>query len=555
MKGESTTDQLGEWLVARGQLSPADLSRAREVAARTRSRLAVTLSRLGMADDRDLAEALAEIAGCLQLHQLPEDSTEILSAFNPRFLRRNAALPLRIDEAGCHVALADPTDDETIAALAFASGRPVVPTVATYAAIEEALTRHSAADDRDDLDAHGELDGAADDVERLLDSASDAPIIRLVNRLLTAASNRRASDIHIEPMNRFILVRFRIDGRLVEAERLPDRLMSAITTRIKVMAELDIAESRLPQDGRLRFAVNGRDLDVRVATTPTRFGESIVLRLLGRSSVPLDLEALGLAPEGLAALERAIERPHGIILITGPTGSGKTTTLYAALNRLQRPEVKILTVEDPVEILIEGVNQVQVRPEIDLTYAAALRAFLRQDPDILMIGEIRDRETAEIAIRAAMTGHLVLSTLHTNDALGAITRLIDLGVPSYLIAETLICTAAQRLVRSLCAQCRVARPLTEGERRLFAAHGSPVPETLFEPGACDRCGGSGFAGRRPLLEVIEVDEALRSGIREGRVAQNASSDAVAFSLLSHGLRLAGAGATTLAEVRRAIDFQ
>lgn len=555
MKGESTTDQLGEWLVARGQLSPADLSRAREVAVRTRSRLAVTLSRLGMADDRDLAEALAEIAGCPQLHQLPENCTETLSAFNPRFLRRNAALPIRIDDTGCHVALADPTDDETIAALAFASGKPVLSAVATYAAIEEALARHSSADDRNGLDAHGEFDGAADDVERLLDSASDAPIIRLVNRLLTAASNRRASDIHIEPMNRFILVRFRIDGQLVEVERLPDRLKSAITTRIKVMAELDIAESRLPQDGRLRFAVNGRDLDVRVATTPTRFGESIVLRLLGRSSVPLDLDALGLAPEGLAALERAIARPHGIILITGPTGSGKTSTLYAALNRLQRPEVKILTVEDPVEILIEGVNQVQVRPEIDLTYASALRAFLRQDPDILMIGEIRDHETAEIAIRAAMTGHLVLSTLHTNDALGAITRLTDLGVPSYLIAETLICTAAQRLVRSLCAQCRIARPLTEDEKRLFAAHGNPVPEALFEPGGCDRCGGSGFAGRQPLLEAIEVDETMRSNIREGHIPQAGAGGANGFSLLSHGLRLAGAGATSLTEVRRAVDFQ
>jgi general secretion pathway protein E len=291
----------------------------------------------------------------------------------------------------------------------------------------------------------------------------------LVQRVLADAVRRRASDIHIEPMAGHVSVRNRIDGALMEVEQLPAALASPVASRIKIIASLDIAESRLPQDGRLRISVGGRDVDVRVATSPIAHGESIVLRLLGRSEVALDLDTLGIAPDLLERLKLLLDLPHGMILVTGPTGSGKTTTLYAALERLRRPEVKILTVEDPVEILIDGINQVQVRPDIDLDYAATLRAFLRQDPDILMVGEIRDRDTADIAMRAALTGHLVLSTLHTNSALGAFTRLRDIGIEPFLTASTVVASLAQRLVRKLCTHCRTTRVPDASEAELFGS--------------------------------------------------------------------------------------
>jgi general secretion pathway protein E len=402
--------------------------------------------------------------------------------------------------------------------------------------------------------ADGTLGNAADDIERLLDDGSEAPIIRLVHRLIADAAQRRASDIHIEPMARFVAVRYRVDGRLVEIERLADGLAGPIVRRIKVMAALDIAESRLPQDGRLRATVRGRDIDVRVSTSPTAWGESIVLRLLARTEVPLDLEQLGLPTAALTKLVRALERPHGIILLTGPTGSGKTTTLYAALNRLRRPEVKILTVEDPVEILLEGINQVQVRPEIELSYAATLRAFLRQDPDILMIGEIRDHETAEIAMRAALTGHLVLSTLHTNSAIGAFTRLADIGIEPFLTASTVIATVAQRLIRALCETCREARPTAQSELRMFAAAGLIGPAILYEPAGCSACQQTGFRGRMPLIEVLEVDEPLREHIRGGIVESATDARPPQETLYGHGLMLVAAGRTSLGEIQRAVHL-
>lgn len=397
--------------------------------------------------------------------------------------------------------------------------------------------------------------GAADDIARLLEDDSEAPVIRLVQRVLVNAVNRRASDIHIEPMARHLSVRYRIDGRLQEVERHPDAFAGPIASRIKVMAGLDIAESRLPQDGRLRFTVRGREVDVRVSTSPISHGESIVLRLLGRSEVPLDLEKLGLPPTALEKLNRALDRPHGIILLTGPTGSGKSTTLYAAISRLRRPEVKILTVEDPVEVLVEGVNQVQVRPDIGLTYAATLRAFLRQDPDILMIGEIRDRETADIALRSALTGHLVLSTLHTNSALGAFTRLVDIGVEPYLTASTVIATIAQRLVRSLCKECRQERPLTLNEHRHFTAIGFTPPGTIFDPAGCPSCLQTGYSGRIPLIEIVEVDDALRERIRDNSLREESHHGPFSETLAGHGLTLVAAGRTTLAEVTRAVELR
>jgi len=547
---------LGEYLLNDGSLRANDLFRAEEVLLKAGGRLPATLVKLGLITDEDLALALVRYSA-LPLIRRSEFPNELpaISGLNRRFLSRHSVVPLQLADDELVVAMADPDDNEAMMGLAFAAAIPIRPCVATFADIDDALGTGGPIED--DLSSLGDdfTGGAADDIARLLEDDSEAPVIRLVQRILANAVNRRASDIHIEPMARHLSVRYRIDGRLQEVERHPDAFAGPIASRIKIMAGLDIAESRLPQDGRLRFTVRGRDVDVRVSTSPISHGESIVLRLLGRSEVPLDLEKLGLPPTALEKLVRALDRPHGIILLTGPTGSGKSTTLYAAISRLRRPEVKILTVEDPVEVLIEGVNQVQVRPDIGLTYAATLRAFLRQDPDILMIGEIRDRETADIALRSALTGHLVLSTLHTNSALGAFTRLIDIGIEPYLTASTVIATIAQRLVRSLCHECRKERQLGKGERAHFVGAGLTPPEKVFEPAGCPSCLQTGYSGRIPLIEIVEVDDALRERIRDNTLREESHYGPASETLAGHGLALIAAGRTTFAEVTRAVEVQ
>jgi len=542
-----------EQLLANELLSTGDLVRAEEIALRAGERLPATLVRLGLLPELEIAQLFQQATGFERFMAVPGQGFAENPDINRRYLRRRAIAPLGLDGERLDVAMADPEDQDAIDALAFAFGAgEVKPVIAAFSEIEELL----GADEEGASETSDLLSGAggADDLERLLEGNSDAPIIRLVQRILASAANRRASDVHIEPMARHLSIRYRIDGRLVEVERHPDALAGPIASRIKVMAGLDIAESRLPQDGRLRLTVRGRDIDVRVSTSPIANGESIVLRLLGRSEVSLDLERLGLPPTALEALIRALSRPHGIILLTGPTGSGKSTTLYAAISRLRRPEVKILTVEDPVEVLLEGVNQVQVRPDIGLSYANTLRAFLRQDPDILMIGEIRDRETAEIAMRAALTGHLVLSTLHTNSAIGAFTRLSDIGIQPYLTASTIVATIAQRLIRALCPQCSTERPPSAGETNIFKANGVEPPKMLHDAIGCDQCLMTGYRGRIPLIEVLEVDELLREHIREDAVETWQDPRSPEHTLLGHGLSLVGAGLTTLVEVERAVQM-
>jgi len=540
----------------RALLSETDLVRAQEVSHRTGNRLAATLAKLGLVPEEELAALLSELTGfpVRPRNSLPEALAR-LDGVNQRFLERRSLLPVEQDDDYLAVAMADPTDDEALQGLAFAAGSAIRPSIMSFSEIDEALRLGS--DDRIDVDdmSDGLSSGLGSDVARLLEDESEAPVIRLVQRILTNAVKRRASDVHLEPMARHLSVRYRIDGRLQEVERHPDGVAAPVASRIKIMAGLDIAESRLPQDGRLRFTVSGRDVDVRVSTSPIAHGESIVLRLLGRTEVPLDLEQLGLPERALQKLKNALDRPHGIILLTGPTGSGKTTTLYAAIARLRRPEVKILTVEDPVEILIEGVNQVQVRPDIGLSYAATLRAFLRQDPDILMIGEIRDRETADIALRAALTGHLVLSTLHTNSALGAFTRLADIGIEPYLTASTVIATIAQRLVRALCPHCRGARLPTAEEARQFADAEMAIPPHIYDAVGCRECLETGYSGRTPLIEVVEVDDAIRARIRDNLIRDEQTDRAHVDTLAGHGLALVAAGRTTMAEVRRAVALQ
>jgi len=391
---------------------------------------------------------------------------------------------------------------------------------------------------------------AADD---LLDSGAQAPVIRMINALLLQALRERASDIHFEPYEARSVVRFRVDGVLRDVLEPPRALHAALVSRVKIMASLDIAEKRLPQDGRLALKLGDKQVDVRVSTLPTGPGERVVLRLLDKDSAQLDLTALGMSATTLAAVDRLIREPHGIVLVTGPTGSGKTTTLYAALSRLPRGALNMMTVEDPIEYALDGVGQTQVNPKIELDFARALRAILRQDPDIIMIGEIRDLETAQIAVQASLTGHLVLATLHTNDAASAMTRLADMGVEPYLLASSLLGVLAQRLVRALCPACRVAVAPTAGEAALLAELGLPPTQPLHAPGGCGECRGTGYRGRTGVYELIVVDDALRRLIhdRAPEHALRAAAGATGMtSLRRDGARWLVAGTTSLAELVR-----
>jgi len=390
--------------------------------------------------------------------------------------------------------------------------------------------------------------------EDLLDgTGAQAPVIRMINALLLQAVRERASDVHVEPYEQRAVVRFRVDGEMADVLEPPRALHAALVSRLKIMANLDIAEKRLPQDGRIALKLGDRTVDVRVSTLPTGSGERVVLRLLDRDEAKLDLATLGMAADTLEAIDRLIREPHGIVLVTGPTGSGKTTTLYAALSRLPRGRANMMTVEDPIEYALDGVAQTQVNPKVDLTFARALRAILRQDPDVVMIGEIRDLETAQIAVQASLTGHLVLATLHTNDASSALTRLADMGVEPYLLSSSLLGVLAQRLVRTLCPACRQAGPPTEGERALVQSMGLRPPERLYEPLGCDACKGSGWRGRTGVYELIVVDEAMRRLVHDGageHALREAARNAGARSLRADGGRLLADGTTSLAELVR-----
>jgi general secretion pathway protein E len=465
---------------------------------------------------------------------------------SPRFLREARAVPLRETDDGVEVAFVDPLSADARQALAFALGRPVAAFVARAGDMDAALDRLYPAALDEDPDT-GEADEA--DIERLKDLSSDAPVVRAVNALIGRAVEAKASDIHIEPTEDHLKVRLRIDGALREEDPLPVGLKAAFVSRIKVMAGLNIAERRLPQDGRMRLAVRGHEIDLRVATAPTIHGESVVMRILDRSHLPLDFEPLGF--EG-ALLDRYLEvlrRPHGIALVTGPTGSGKTTTLYASLAALNTVDRKILTVEDPIEYRLSGINQTQVSPQIGLTFASALRSFLRQDPDVMMVGEIRDLETAQVAVQAALTGHTILSTLHTNSAAAAVTRLIDMGVEPFLISSTLNAVLAQRLVRRLCPHCREAYAPTPAACEALGVAAERFTR-LWRPTGCPECGRSGFKGRIAVLELLVVDEAVERLVLARADAREIQAAAGLRTMLADGLEKARKGLTTIEEVLR-----
>ena len=557
---------LGELLVERQKLTDADLQRARRVREGTGEGLDTLLVKLGLVSERDLAEALAAHLNLPLVR--PGDYPEIPATnggVSPRFLKDSRVIPLFEDEQGLTVAMSNPTDEYVLTALQLATGKTITPRVGIPSELEAAFERlygsgRSAMGQI--VDSIGLADNLTDEeqIQHLKDLASEAPVIRLVNLMIARAVESRASDIHIEPFENRLKVRYRVDGVLREVESPPSRLSAAVISRIKIMAKLNIAERRLPQDGRIQLRAQGKEIDLRVSTVPTLWGESVVMRILDKASVVLDFEVLGFGPRTLKRFREVLELPNGILLVTGPTGSGKTTTLYTALQTLNTPERKILTVEDPVEYQLEGINQIQVKPQISLNFANALRAIVRQDPDVIMIGEMRDLETASIAVQSALTGHLVLSTLHTNDAAGSITRLLDMGVEDYLLTSTISGILAQRLVRLLCTQCRqphLALPELVEEMRLQRF--SKAREiTLYKPIGCEQCGGTGYRGRAAIMEFLVMSDPLRRMVLKHADATELQAEAQKEgmdTMYEDGLRKAVAGLTTIEEVLRVTTQQ
>ncbi|HEU4385884.1 MAG TPA: type II secretion system ATPase GspE [Anaeromyxobacteraceae bacterium] len=530
-------------------------------------RLGEVLVRQKAATEEQVLRALAlqlelPFAASLDVTSVPADLLRLVPI---NFAKQARVLPLGRGPDAVRVAVADPLDTGAQESLAQLLGQAVAPEVAAPQAILDAINaaydRVADSHDRlmEDLGTE-DLESVAHELEEpadLLDADDEAPIIRLVNSLMFRAVKERASDIHINPEERDIMVRYRIDGVLREVIRAPKRVQASIASRIKIMGGLNIAEKRLPQDGRIRIKIAGRDVDIRLSTIPTAHGERIVMRLLDKSAVLLDLTELGFEDWQLQIMDSLITRSHGIVLVTGPTGSGKTTTLYGALSKINSPDLNILTIEDPVEIQLRGVGQVQVNPKIELTFANGLRSFLRQDPDIIMVGEIRDLETAEIAIQASLTGHLVLSTVHTNDAAGAVTRLLDMGVQPFLIASSLVGVLAQRLVRVLCPECKQAYAPTPEEleqagitREVLARAGN-ASGRVYRPLGCPACQKTGYQGRTGIYELMLVDDDLRQLILKNVDSNTIKRKAVEkgmLTLLEHGAFKVARGVTTAAEV-------
>src|SRR3984957_11499580 len=550
----ASRQSLADLVLERGLVPAETLNRARTVQAETGERLDAVLTRLGLISEAALAHAIAGATGLKLVgsDDFPKEPVEP-EAISPRFLRDAKAIPLRSNDREVEIAFVDPLDPFTPTALAFALGRKVVARVARASDLEAALDRLYGAPEQGERDASDDEAGEAD-LERLKDLASDAPIVLAVNNLITRAAEARASDIHIEPTEDSIQIRFRVDGILREQEPLPGQLKSAFISRIKVMSNLNIAERRLPQDGRLRLAVRGQEIDFRVATSPTIHGEMVVLRILDRSNLALEFEKLGFDEELLVRYRRVLAQPHGILLVTGPTGSGKTTTLYASLATLNTAERKILTIEDPIEYRLAGINQTQVKPQIGLDFAAALRSFLRQDPDVMMVGEIRDLETAQVAIQSALTGHMILSTLHTNSAAASVTRLLDMGVEPFLITSTLNAVLAQRLVRRLCPQCRTTTVLSREAIVSLGLDAATMDGMQFyKPHGCRACSNTGFRGRIALFELLEMDDEISRLIlirAEAREVQRAAVSAGMRTMLADGIAKAQAGLTTVEEILR-----
>ncbi len=550
----------GRHLLELGMLESSDLERTQRHAEQSGVSLIVALRQLGIAESRDVAAAASQFYGVpLMSDEGWPTSLTFVGDISRSYLRAQKVVPLRIlPDERLGLAVSDPENAMAIDAVRLATGRNPSLFVASLDDIEAALDRLTTGEvlPEDEIveSTSGDL---TDDVEQLKDLALGAPVVRIVNKLLMDGLHTRATDIHIEPTAKRLLVRLRIDGVLREIRSPPRELGRAIISRIKILSGLDIAERRLPQDGRARIQVEGRSIDLRVATLQTVNGEAAAIRLLDNTQRALELSQLGFDQTAEAVLRRYLGAPHGLVLVTGPTGSGKTTTLAAALNILNQPTRKILTIEDPVEYQIDGINQIQLKPEIGITFSHALRAFLRHDPDVIMVGELRDTETARMAVQAALTGHLVLSTLHTNSAPGAVTRLLDMGVDGYLLASCLRCVIAQRLVRTLCQHCR--KPVTSpidlpGNALAGAGLVSGKPIGHWQAGGCERCFQSGFSGRTSVIEIVQFPDEVVSLIKPG-VSTQAIAEAAMKSgsrpMIIDGIDKCLKGITTPEEVRRA----
>ena len=497
-----------------------------------------------------------------QLH--PDDLPKVpfvLNDISSRFIRENRIVPLELKNNVLKVLMADPDDTATIDALKVAISGEVMVYTCDAKTIEEYISRFYSQETQSNIGSIIEDMGGAsfefigedeEDIGHLKDLASEAPIIKLVNLLIARAVEGRASDVHVEPFEDELKVRYRIDGVLHDVESIPKKLQAAIVSRIKIMAKLNIAERRLPQDGRIRLMVGEREVDLRVSSIPILHGESVVMRILDKESIRINLDLLGFPESTLSVFNQLIGKPNGIILVTGPTGSGKTTTLYGALDKINSPDRKIITVEDPVEYQLKGVNQIQVKPQIGLNFATTLRHIVRQDPDVIMIGEVRDLETAEIAIQSALTGHMVFSTLHTNDAPSAITRLLDMGVESFLLSSTIRGILAQRLVRVICPDCREIDNTTASKEELrILGDGEPV--ALYRGRGCEKCVFTGYRGRLGIFELLTVTEEVRRLILKradsNQLREVARREGM-ITLLEDGIQKIRSGVTTLSEVFR-----
>ncbi|MEE9133103.1 MAG: type IV-A pilus assembly ATPase PilB [Gemmatimonadota bacterium] len=560
-----SSDLIGDLLVREGLITEEQLRRALSEQRSNGSRLGFTLVSMGFVSETDLTRVLARKyrVKAVDLSRIDRVDMRVVNLVRPEIATRHLVLPLRRVGRTLTVAMANPTNLDAIDELRFSTGYDIEPVVAGEYSLKKAVEKHYEVVedglqdllkefDEEDIEV---VDGSEEDelsVTALQAQVEEAPVVKLINGILTSAVQKNASDIHIEPYEKELRVRFRIDGALREIMRPPNRMKAALTSRVKILADLNIAERRVPQDGRIKMRMGKRVIDFRVSTLPGLFGEKIVLRILDKSNLQLDLEKFGMEPQAQTDFLGAIRNPYGMVLVTGPTGSGKTTTLYSALMKINTEEVNIMTAEDPVEYNLRGINQTQVRPEIGLTFAAALRAFLRQDPNIILVGEIRDAETAGIAIKAALTGHLVLSTLHTNDAASTVTRMIDIGVEPFNVASAVNLVTAQRLVRRICNNCKADTTYEADVLDVAEIPERRLAEMKFYKGeGCDHCEGTGYRGRQGLFEVMPISAKIRRMIMHSESADVMKAQAVEDGMLTlrdDGLIKVEKGITTLEEV-------
>ncbi len=547
-------------MVTRGVITPEQLAQALETQRLNGKRLGDNLRALGVSSEQ-IALALTEQLGIplVRLKASNLDET-VLQTIPEKFARRHEVIPTALTDSEITVALVDPLDVMTIDDIHRLTGRKVNIAITTAEDFNMAINQYPALDESM-VEAIKDFEIAGDDekeltVDSLMRMVEETPIVRLVSLIISKAVRQRASDIHIEPQHQHLRIRFRIDGLLATAMTPPHRVQAAVISRIKVLGNMNIAERRIPQDGRIEIKVDGKEVGIRVSTVPSVYGEKVVMRLLERRYSTTGLDALGISPDDTTRLASMVRRPHGIFLITGPTGSGKTTTLYVLLTMLNSPDRNILTLEDPIEYNMAGVTQVQVNPKTGLTFANGLRAFLRQDPNIIMVGEIRDTETASLAVQAALTGHLVLSTLHTNNAPGAVTRLLDMGIEPYRIAATLLGVGAQRLARMLCPECKEATVLSQdvAARLGLPTNGGPIK--VYKPRGCAACGDAGYRGRTAVFELMHVNKDIQTHITSRdpeHVLRESAVRAGMHSLLEDGVQKLLAGQTSVEELFRVVD--